>query len=91
MPASGARCRTAALPFPRNGATASQGGTETRHTPAAIIIANLVASPPTFKLNQCVNKHEGHEGMKGGGVSHGEAGTRDWALARESLVSRTAT
>jgi hypothetical protein len=23
--------------------------------------------------------------MMGGGVSHGEAGTRDWALARESL------
>jgi hypothetical protein len=29
--------------------------------------------------------NEGHEGMKGGGVSHGEVGTRDWALARESL------
>jgi hypothetical protein len=26
--------------------------------------------------------------MKGGGVSHGEAGTRDWALARESHLSR---
>jgi hypothetical protein len=33
----------------------------------------------------CHEGHEGHEGMKGGGVSHEEAGTRDWALARESL------
>jgi hypothetical protein len=29
------------------------------------------------KLSGATEQLEGHEGMKGGGVSHGEAGTRD--------------